>query len=958
MLRLVLSRFAARGAVQAALLVVIALAAALLAGSGRGFQDEADRGVRALVAGTPVGVRLQTGLADGAQAQDAAARRLFAQRFAGIDTTVTRSVTATLTTAAGRRLVALADAEIAGAARLESGGWPEDEAAGGAPGCAVQADAAAALGLAVGDQVALSNGARLRVVGTWRAADPTAPRWHGEPAPLSGADGDAAGPFVLTETSLAQVTGTARVRWVVTPQVERLDEQAAARLADAAAPGGLIAAAERAGGIGQGALTADGDLADAAARAVAAVRAGRTSIVAPQLAAGAVALVTVLLLAGLLASVRLDETRTLRARGASTPQLAVWSVVEGVLVALPGAALGWALGGADPARRGTAALVGCLAALLVAGRGIAAAGPADQRRHGVVRATARAALAVVLGLGAVLAVWQLRRHGPGGAVATAASALALLAGVLAVTSGTRPVGRLLARRTGRWRRAFPALAAVQVARGTATLGVAGLVAALGLGTVGLTAVTAASTQRADRLAAERAAVADLRVQLEAPDVVDAVAVPVTSASALAVPGIDHGVVALTSTVQVGGESVALVAAPAAELPRVLRGDAVPDGVADLVVPTSAEPLDGDLRVGVAAAGADSGTPTGPDRAGAIAVTAWLADPQGALVRMALPPVAVAAAAGPASTAGELPAGGPWSLVALDATLSGSPGRGLDVTMTTPAGRALSTGELSSEHARGRVQVASAARALPVLVTTELAASRDLRPGSALTLALRRGGSVGCVVAGVVARVPGATGSAVLADLGSFAVAALASGGGVPAPDELWLAAADPAAAAVAVREALPYRVRVTTVAAASTAPVLVPVVAAAGRGAVGAALLSVVGLSAAAAAMVRARREEDAALRALGVRGRGVAGLRAGELAVAVVAGAVAGVAGALVAAWACVGPMAAAAVPGAPAVGIVVGPPDGRALAWAGGAALVVLAVALATLRPSPSPKAVRDAR
>lgn len=123
------------------------------------------------------------------------------------------------------RIVLLADgapladgAALTDDAQLVDGVWPAT-----ATDAALQADAAAALGLGVGqvlEVVAEDTAATLTVVGTWRPTDPAHPRWGGDTLAGGGADPlseGTYGPLVVLPDARAGLDTTPFAQWTITP---------------------------------------------------------------------------------------------------------------------------------------------------------------------------------------------------------------------------------------------------------------------------------------------------------------------------------------------------------------------------------------------------------------------------------------------------------------------------------------------------------------------------------------------------------------------------------------------------------------------------------------------------------------------------------------------------------------------------------------------------------------------
>lgn len=144
------------------------------------------------------------------------------------------------------------------------------------------------------------------------------------------------GPFLVDPEALAALGGTANVRWRVLP------DSNAVRLADIAAWRAGIAAMASAIGdrLDVANLVVDTEMPESLAAADTAIGSTAAVIAAILLQLVGVALYGVGLSASVLASSRVAETATLRARGASPAQLGSMAALEAVLVAAPAVVLG------------------------------------------------------------------------------------------------------------------------------------------------------------------------------------------------------------------------------------------------------------------------------------------------------------------------------------------------------------------------------------------------------------------------------------------------------------------------------------------------------------------------------------------------------------------------------------------------------------------------------------------
>ncbi|AYF97057.1 hypothetical protein [Protaetiibacter intestinalis] len=214
---------------------------------------------------------------------------------------------------------------------------------------------------------------------------------------------------------------------------------------------------------------------------------------------------------------------------------------------------------------------------------------------------------------------------------------------------------------------------------------------------------------------------------------------------------------------------------------------------------------------------------------------------------------------------------------------------------------------------GRVDAAAAppvaGEALAVVLTPALASRIGVGIGDTVAMAMTGAREPLPVTVARIAALPAVGEAGVLVD-GDALAAALPEGSHAPAVDEVWLAADDPTAVALAVREASVRPATVIVPSALTTAAV-----GGVGGGAATLAALVVTviawgGFAAAAATLARLRREELVPLRSLGLGARAQARARVVELCVTALAAALGGAgAGALAAGLAVRGPLVAGGV-------------------------------------------------
>ncbi|WP_369369531.1 FtsX-like permease family protein [Promicromonospora sp. Populi] len=583
-------------------------------------QAAATAGARDGLAGTePSGRALQlaTRLGDDAGVQDTAVQQVLAELLDGVPHHVAYDLrTEPQYTQGsdgqdlGRWTVAVlpapsrAEAFAGGGAdgvTLVDGVWPS-----GTDEAAVQADAAQAAGLTIGDTVRLGidpdaptdTGTPVTVAATWRVTDPDAAVWLGDPTALTGADGAYLGPVVVSPEVLAGLDTDPFARWTVVPDVAALNPAHLPALA------ALTAEVERTLGedrtVAPRGLTVAGTLEVTAADLEAALRAADAVALVPLCLLALVGLVALVQVARLLAATREGEVALLVSRGAAPGTVTGAAGVEGALLALTAAAAGggaaWAAlrvvaradgGAAVPAATPLAvalavAVVATAALVLVAAlQAQAAVRRQVTDRSGRVRQVAALGTVVLTVAAAAVSVTQLLRYGspllttPDGSRTdpTAAAAPALVLAALAVVAMAvlGPATRLWAGLAGRSRGIVGPLAARQVARRIVVYVVPVVLLVLAGGAATL---AGGYTGTAERLRADvdvLANGADVRVMAPESGPLD----PAPYLPGGAGPGGEAVAAApvLSGTAYADGRPVTMLALPAAAVPLVVRAPA-------------------------------------------------------------------------------------------------------------------------------------------------------------------------------------------------------------------------------------------------------------------------------------------------------------------------------------------------------------------------------------------------
>lgn len=878
---------------------------------------------------------------------------------------------------------------------------------------AVQATAAGLLGLKVGDAVDIPSDAgalHLWVAATWRADDAADPLWFGDRQVVTGRSGAAVGPLIVGSDALAHLDATPVVSWVVTPDAAALTPAQLPQLVRGF--GALSGALGTDAAVTSTIVTVSGD-GGQTARGMTTSLASLGAVVSLPIAVLSVALVLALiLLARLLADTRAAETTLLRARGATAATLMRAAAAEsapigavGALVGVAGASVALALGTGSLPPPAVLVVPTLLVLLTVIVVQLGVVGISLRGGLGTVREAGRARSVASLGFTALVVVaagftlWRFLQYGTGGGITggtaggaadgsldptgVIAPALALLAAVLLGLAVFGPLTRTVENGASRGPRVIPVLPARQLGRG---LGFFVAPAALIILTVATTTLAAGfvGTWSAYRVSAAHVVNAgDLRVSTGTAAPVLGINDGADAAAYAAVRGVTAAIPAMRGNAVLGTGTAPVVAVPVARLADAMApdGGAIDaDGIRSALASagsTSAGSAAGATMAGIAlprgtrslsiaytatVAPPAAATADGDTAPRTIQVTVWLADVDGTVVPATYPATVLATlseAAKPAAAAtvvtkpADLPIGGPWQIVAVDAafsggvlgdhyrwTLSGATARsgataqaGVDVAVAVsgahgwhvapdafgmaPSGTGASgTGGTSTDSPPRSVatgigltatktdaSLGSTVRLMPgqarrpaVVVTATLARANGLSVGDSVSL---DGGwwATAATIAKIVPVVPGEHSEAVLFDLPTLQEALLRSSATPVAANEIWIASAHPeqvlpAVSAVAGPGAvvmLPDTTFVERFLGAATLALWL--------GCTGCVALAVIALSAAAAALSRRRRPEVAVFRALGFSARQQRRSRGGELAVVATIAAVIGVvAGALVA--------------------------------------------------------------
>lgn len=800
---------------------------------------------------------------------------------------------------------------------------------------------------------------------------------------LTAADQDAAAraiarAFGTAPIHVARRTSAADVTWVVGPDVARLTPADLPSLQHGFDTVGDTLSTVLAG---SGGVSVRGTVAATTATVRASVQTVGETAVLPLGIIAVAGILAVGMLAQLLVAARAAEDRLLRSRGASAGRLIRHALVEAAAIAAPASLLGAAAAQAAllvavgaPASASEVvvpwlgSLGGALAAVLVvvvpaATRPLGEAGPA--------RRTAPAVAGVVVLLAALAALCAWRFANAQDAAQVAADPLARIAPAAVLVALTAlvallftPVARAIELQIGRGRRLSASLAARLTARSAGLLAAPALLVALAVA-VGTVAAGAAATS--ERFLTDSARVASggaARLDFPGDSMVNSSADLLPEAVRTdAVTAVPRTAPVLRTSASLGSVPVDILGVPAAHLPALVpvapqMFDADAARAALRPGPIPGPVLRGHRVEATIAAAAVSGAPA------AASLTLWLVDRAGEAAPLALPAVPLGTGSTHTDVSAALPAGGPWTVAAVDVTVQSAGAlRGATVAVLRLAadGHAVAAGArwaartavfgttVEREPAAGiaatfpaipagtvggtRVRLMPAGSVtVPVIISDALTAQSGLTAGASTLME----GQVAVFRAKVVRTVPlipGTTGGpALLADLPSLVRGQLAQSPQQPTVAEAWTT--DAAAPAGLARYTAGRQATVQLPSTAIERAFVRLLSASLWLGAIGAAVFAVLGVAATVAALQRRRRPEIDVLRQLGVSARTQARVRIVEPGAAVLYSVIAGAAAGTLAALLIVPAVARTSAPSAPDVLPIV-----PAFTWA---AFGVLALAI----------------
>ena len=760
-----LSLASRRSAAQSGLLATVCAVALVLSGILVGLSGyleiSATENTRAAFANggpTAAALQVETKLADDAVAQSTAATSLLSREFAGVANTVHRSLedfplaaslngepltipdhtassgTAPSGTDSGSadfgsadeaRVTVGSNPELEDNATIVAGTWPNPTSSAATSGTSISgvlhADAANLLGIAVGDELSFGTGddaVVVTVVGTWLPKDAEDPLWFSNPGVATGqavpaGDGTPSfGPLMVDEPGLLALGTVPFVHWTmvldaasITPgQLDQVGV-AATNLRQTIIDGQEI---------GKGGILVSGTLAETVSTVQHALNAVRGVTPVGILLVALMGLITLVQLARLLSLARRPENALLRSRGASAQWLTLSSLVEAVIVAVVGCALGFVVAAGVLATLFDSAFsnAGAIAfapweyAALVAVAVIVIYGATallDATRiakrdsiddSGRARTGATIGIAVLALAAAGVAVWQSLLYGSPlvtnaagrqvvDPLAVIAPTLALVAIALTLLVAFGPLTDAWQRFATRRRGFQPSYSARQVARGLGSYAVAVLVLVLAVG--GLTVASAYSGSLASL--AERSATltagADVRVDLTGNALPSAGPAPITGMPFLAINGVTAAAPALSTPITMGDNDLGrLLALPSSGILGVVSsaGGALDTARLATVLPKT-EPAGIELPSGTTKiqleatlrATTDGETPaTGIN--GSAQTALWFQNSAGSIMTVAFPPVDAGIPVTDTSFEVSLPASDtPWWIVAFDYSVKADTG---------------------------------------------------------------------------------------------------------------------------------------------------------------------------------------------------------------------------------------------------------------------------------------------
>ena len=963
-----LKRLRQRSALFVALGSVVAIVTGLGLGLSGYLADAEDEGARVeLATSTGADVALEASLdrVEDPETQDADMRAVLAETFQNdgqpIGTTVERYVaTVSMVTfdhdGVEKRALFESLPDLTEVATLDDGVWPTSPT-----DVTIQADAAALLDLTVGDTLVV-DGTSLTVSGTWRVNDPLDPRWFANIPATSGSAELRVGPVVLDEGSLARLGVATRALWTIVPDARTVTASDLAAIGDRWRT--LPASVRESGTLDNTSLDQTGRLVGTAAEFGTRANALRAVQPVALVIIAAIAVVTIVELARLLAGLRSAELLLMWSRGAREWRLGAASAIEAAAVTTVGAATGLLgacavllnVAGQDAVARLGVALWLVPAAAVILPTVVLAASTVlglralsrTEQSHTtgrVQRIGGRGIVALVV-IAASISVWQLLLYGSpltpsrdGGTqvdpIAVVAPSLALLGLVLLGGVALPFLARLVERRAVERAGFARVLSARTLSRRSAIALTPFVLVALACGQLVIAAGYSQTWDDSFTAARQLRTGAETRVTGGRLAITPAVMERITATDGVTgVAPVYENATAISANA-----SYSFAIAPSALAELALADDAIldRDAMADAIAVTSpGAPLPSSatrIDLDVTASGFTS-LPT---------ARLLLSSPWSDLRAVDL----TATGDSYSAEVPALPSGmtGSWQLMGVEFDLPDArePDASLVVDAATvddadlPLDRGWVAVQLNGELPRelgsdnfdlGFVAAAGSTHirvtpsfgerddvlTVPVVISQALANSTGVTVGDSVPIALdARMQRFTCIIAAIAAAIPGSSENAsLLLDARVMQAIQLRAYPDLPTPAQAWVGTTDTVAVSRALRAELPAQVSVESLGIDPSRDILRSASDALWIGAVGTAVLALVALGAVVSAQLRSRRGEVVVLRALGISARAQGAMRRGELAVILATSVAGGVLAGLVVALLTVTPLARAAVPAA----------------------------------------------
>ncbi|MBX3104275.1 MAG: ABC transporter permease [Microbacteriaceae bacterium] len=430
-------------------------------------------------------------------------------------------------------------------ATLVDGVWPSKVGSTEFEGV-LQADAAKALGLRIGDLLNFGSVGEkkiIEIVGTWRAKNPLDPHWFSNPGVATGLDvpaGDGTasyGPLFVDESTLEALGPTPFVHWTLVANTNQIDPESLQKFgALSETLGDRLQSTE---GFSNSEITVNSDLATSIKKVQEGVSTSRGVSPIGSILLALAGLFTLSQLSRLLTLSRRAENALLRSRGASAIWLTSSGLGEVLLLSIIASTAGIAVSTVIlVALFGTVivsyipwitAPIAILAVILIFGfdniRASTRIGRRDEIDDSGRSKVAIAGIAAGIAIAAaIIATWQsISRGSPivigaSGQIGidplvVSAPAITLIATSFCLLLIFQPTTRLWSKVSSRVLWLQPSYSARQVARRISSLAVAFVIVAIAVGSLMLAVVFSGSSAQLARESAQLAAGSDLRISI-------------------------------------------------------------------------------------------------------------------------------------------------------------------------------------------------------------------------------------------------------------------------------------------------------------------------------------------------------------------------------------------------------------------------------------------------------------